>query len=173
MLNKRPYKVAIIIPCYNEIKNIKKVLASLNNKYNVIIVDDGSNDRTNFDSFKNKNISVLKHKFNMGYDAALTTGFKYAFKKKYDFVVSFDADNQFYANDLKKFIKEIIHNNHNLIIGERVKFQRLSENFSGFLFGLRFNIKDPFCGLKIYKINKISKKKFLELEKKISMDCNF
>ena len=166
MLNKRPYKVAIIIPAYNEIKNIKKVLASLNNKYNLIIVDDGSNDRTNFDSFKNKNISVLKHKFNMGYDAALTTGFKYAFKKKYDFVVSFDADNQFYANDLKKFIKEIIHNNHNLIIGERVKFQRLSENFSGFLFGLRFNIKDPFCGLKIYKINKISKKKFLELEKK-------
>ena len=57
-VNKRPYKVAIIIPIYNEIKNIKKVLASLNNKYNLIIVDDGSNDRTNFDSFKQKHICI-------------------------------------------------------------------------------------------------------------------
>lgn len=166
MLDKKTHKVAIIIPSYNETKNLKKVLVSLKNKYNIILVDDGSNDKTNFQSFKNKNTSVLKHKYNQGYDAALTTGFKYAYKKKYDFAISFDADNQFYTSDLKKFIKEIIHSNYNLIIGEREKFQRLGENLSGFLFGLRFNIKDPFCGLKIYRIDKLSKKKFFELEKK-------
>lgn len=166
MLNKKTYKVAIIIPTYNEIKNIKKVLGILKNKYKIILVDDGSDDNTDFQSLKDKNIFILKHRYNQGYDAALTTGFKYAYKKKFDFAISFDADNQFYASDLKKFIKKIIHNNYNLIIGERAKLQRLGENLSGFLFSLRFDIKDPFCGLKVYRINRLSKEKFFELEKR-------
>ena len=166
MLDKKIHKVVVIIPTYNEIKNIKKVIDSLKNKYNIILVDDGSDDNTNFKSLKKKKISILKHKYNQGYDSALTTGFKYAYKKKYNFVISFDADNQFYASDLKKFIREIVHGNYNLIIGERAKLQRLAESLSGFLFGLRFNINDPFCGLKIYRIDNVSKKKFLEFEKK-------
>ena len=166
MLNKKTYKVVIIIPTYNEIKNINKVLVNIKNKYNIIIVDDGSNDNTDFQSLEDKNVFILKHKYNKGYDAALTTGFKYAFKKKYDFAISFDADNQFYVSDLKRFTREIIRNEYNLIIGERTRLQRLAENFSGFLFGLRFNIKDPFCGLKIYRISNLQKKNFFELEDK-------
>ena len=81
MLNKKTYKVVIIIPTYNEIKNINKVLVNIKNKYNIIIVDDGSNDNTDFQSLEDKNVFILKHKYNKGYDAALTTGFKYAFKK--------------------------------------------------------------------------------------------
>lgn len=166
MLVKKTYKVAVIIPAYNEINNLNKVIKKLKGKYKIIIVNDGSDDNTDFKSLKNKRIHVLTHKYNQGYDYALVTGFKYVYKKKFDFAVSFDADDQFYVSDLEKFIKIIAKDNYDLIIGERYKLQRLGEVLSGFLFNLKFKIKDPFCGLKIYKLKKVKKSKFLELSHK-------
>ena len=60
MLDKKIHKVVVIIPTYNEIKNIKKVLVSLKNKYNIILVDDGSDDNTNFKSLKKKKNIYIK-----------------------------------------------------------------------------------------------------------------
>jgi glycosyltransferase involved in cell wall biosynthesis len=166
MFNKKTCKIALIIPTFNESKNIKKVLNNLNNKYKIIIINDGSNDDTNFQALRNKNTVLLNHKYNLGYDSALLTGFKYAYKEKYDFAITFDADNQFYIKDLKKILNIIELSDYDIIIGERKKFQRLGESISGYFFNLLFDIKDPFCGLKAYRLKNVSKKKFLEFYKK-------
>jgi glycosyltransferase involved in cell wall biosynthesis len=166
MYNQQTHRLIIIIPTYNESKNIKKVLLSLNTKYNVLIVNDGSTDDTNFYSPEYINIKIINHNKNLGYDAALCTGFKYAYKKNYNYALSFDADNQFYEGDIKKMSNFLIKNNLDIVIGKRKNFQRVAERFSGFLFKIFFNIEDPFCGLKIYNLNNISKKNFFSLESK-------
>lgn len=79
------YKLSIIIPSYNEELNIKNVIDSIieysiitNNLFEIIVIDDGSTDRT-FEisseiAKKNCNIKVYKHDYNKGYGAAFWTG---------------------------------------------------------------------------------------------------
>ncbi|MHA1413184.1 MAG: glycosyltransferase family 2 protein, partial [Promethearchaeota archaeon] len=76
-----PY-ISIIIPVYNEEKNIKAVLKRIPNhqKYEIIVVDDGSTDNTikEIQSIKDDRIKLLKHDKNKGYGAAILSGIKKA-----------------------------------------------------------------------------------------------
>ena len=88
MIDINNFKLSIIIPCYNEKKTIepllKKILISLKNykieNYEIIVVDDNSNDGTKelFNNFlSNKNIQVYFHKTNLGKGAAIHTALGY------------------------------------------------------------------------------------------------
>ena len=59
----------------------------------IIVVSDGSVDNTANEA-RSSGANVIELPFNMGYGAALQTGFKYALKKKYEFAVQMDADGQ-------------------------------------------------------------------------------
>ena len=77
----------VVIPAYNEEKNINRTLKNINKMkknipFDLVIVNDGSSDRTAEIGLNNK-VKVLTHPFNMGYGSALHTGFKYAFRNKY------------------------------------------------------------------------------------------
>ena len=95
--------LSVFLPCYNEEANfnnvVRKVLRVLNGTqidYELIIVDDGSADKTgqNADQLTNKNssIKVIHHTFNLGYGAALKSGFKTASK---ELIFYMDGDGQF------------------------------------------------------------------------------
>ncbi|MBF0117392.1 MAG: glycosyltransferase family 2 protein [Desulfobacterales bacterium] len=88
-------KKCIIIPAFNEEKNISNVISSIK-KYcedDIVVIDDGSKDMTK-QKAKEADAIVISHPFNMGYGVALQTGYKYAIENQYDFLVQIDGDGQ-------------------------------------------------------------------------------
>lgn len=112
--------VAIIIAAYNEQGSVGKVVKNLH-KYqynNVIVVDDGSKDETSKEAFE-AGATVLKHIINRGQGAALQTGISYALKNNADIIVTFDADGQHKAKDIKRLIKPIEQKKVDVCLGSR------------------------------------------------------
>lgn len=156
--------LSIFFPAFNEEDNIKialnkalKIAPTLSNKYEVIVIDDGSKDKTVevVEEFikKNKNVKLVKHKTNQGYGGALKTGFS---NSKNDYITYMDADNQFDFYDLKKLVDQIANND--VVVGFRIKradsFVRV---MNGRLWNLlcsillRLPIKDIDCGFKLVR----------------------
>jgi len=119
-------KVAIIVPAFNEEKNIVNVLKSLLKycpKYDIIVVDDGSTDKTRElvkeMMKKNRKITLLSHPFNIGGGAAVQTGIKLAYLKGYEYVVQVDADGQHNPAEINKLLKPLYKNEADIVIGSR------------------------------------------------------
>jgi glycosyltransferase involved in cell wall biosynthesis len=98
MENKVKKEVLIIIPAYNEAKNIDKLLDQLEQPEilemaDVLMVNDASSDATNFIA-KKRNITLVTHVFNLGYGSALQLGYKYAIRRGYQYIIQMDADGQ-------------------------------------------------------------------------------
>lgn len=119
--------ISIIVPFYNEDENIEplyaeldKVLKSLNRKYNIIFVDDGSTDNT-FKKMlevreKDKNVKIIKFRRNFGQSAALKAGFDHA---EGNIVISMDGDLQNDPADIPKLIDKIEKEDYDVICGWR------------------------------------------------------
>tara|TARA_B100000941_G_C28501010_1_gene554213 strand:+ start:101 stop:748 length:648 start_codon:yes stop_codon:yes gene_type:complete len=153
MLNKK--NLLIIVPALNEDKTIKKIIIKLKKFGHVLVVDDGSNDKTKYIS-KKIGAKVLSHKKNLGYNQALNSGYRYFLKKKYRNVITIDADNQLPAHYIKKFIKKL-NEGTNIVCGVRHRVNRLGEKFFIFFSNLIWGLKDPLCGLKGFSYDFIKK----------------
>lgn len=154
----------ILIPAYNEEKNIKKVLESmceLQLDAHILVVNDGSSDLTEqiAESFP---VYVITHPTNLGYAATLQTGFHFAKLNGYEVVIQFDADGQHDPHYIKIMLEEIIHPEIDIIIGSRFLMgsqikSSLAKKFAWWLFrGLililtRKKITDPTSGFRAYK----------------------
>jgi len=96
-VRSRPrHDTLVIIPARNEAGRIGDVLRGLakqNVGADVLVIDDGSDDDT-ADEAERCAAQVIHHPFNLGYGAALQTGYIYAHKRNYDRVVQMDADGQ-------------------------------------------------------------------------------
>ena len=96
------HDVLLIIPAYNEEKNIGGVLQAMVDygimeKMDVLVINDGSKDKT-AEIASQYPVEVISQVFNMGYGAALQTGYKYAADYGYEYLLQMDADGQ---HDLK------------------------------------------------------------------------
>jgi len=156
--------LSVFFPCYNEQDNIERVIKSaidvlipLKTDYEIIIVNDGSKDRTGqiADSLaaKDKHIKVVHHQPNRGYGAALQSGFKAATK---EFVFYTDGDGQFDIKELPLLFKYMT--DYDIVTGYRIKRQdNLIRKINAFcwttmvnlLFGMK--IKDIDCAFKLYR----------------------
>ena len=105
---QRPVSISVFFPCYNEQDNVARtteqalaVLEKLNADFEVIIVNDGSSDATakiaDEIAAKNNRVKVVHHPTNLGYGAALQSGFKTASK---ELVFYTDGDGQFDINEM-------------------------------------------------------------------------
>lgn len=119
-------KVAFIIPAYNEEKAIGPVISNLksglNNKkydYEIVVVDDGSKDKTSNISIKS-GAKVIKHILNTGAGGATATGLSFAQQNSFDVAVTLDADGQHHTNDIIKGVELITKNKADLLIGSRL-----------------------------------------------------
>lgn len=170
-------KTFVIIPAFNESKNIGRVIRETK-KYskNIVVVDDGSKDKT-FEEAKKENVVVLRHIINLGKGAAMRTGSDYANKKGAGAIVFIDSDGQHSPKDIPRLVKElrnsdIVFTYRNL----RSVHMPLTKKVGNFvlnvllrmLFGIK--IQDALSGLKIMtrhaykKLNIISSDYSIETE---------
>lgn len=117
-------KTLIIIPTYNELENLPKLLPevlSKNDDINILIVDDNSPDGTAAfveNEMKNNNrIHLIRRPSKQGLGTAYIAGFKYAIQKNFDLVFEMDADFSHDPKEIPRFLDEI--QNSDLVIGSR------------------------------------------------------
>lgn len=167
MIENKNIDISIVIPLYNERDSlkelyewIKKSLINSNLSYEIIFVDDGSND----DSWRiikeisvEKNIKGIKFRRNYGKSAALNVGFKVA---QGDVVITMDADLQDSPDEILGLYKMIIKDNYDIVSGWKKKRKDpLSKTIPTKLFNWATRkisgiyLHDFNCGLKAYKNN--------------------
>lgn len=111
----------IIIPAYNEEKNLIKVIKNLVAEYpeaKIVVVDDGSTDDT-AEIAQKAGATILRHLINRGQGAALATGTEYALAQGAGIIVHFDADGQFEARDVAVLVEPIKSGRVEMVLGSR------------------------------------------------------
>lgn len=137
-MKKNP-KVLLIIPAYNEEKNILTVYKNIcdynkkaKTKLDVVFINDGSVDATEKILCEN-NINHIRLIQNLGIGGAVQTGYKYALYNDYDIAIQFDGDGQHNVNYVEALIKPILEENVDMAIGSRFIDSSSSEFKSSFL----------------------------------------
>lgn len=157
-------ELSVFFPAYNEEENIKatvlhavEVCQKLTDKYEIIIVDDGSKDNTGKISSdlanKNPNIKVITHSPNRGYGGALKSGM---YAAQYKYIAFNDSDGQFDFSQIERFIPHL--QEYDLVIGFRKKrvegFLRWANAKAWSLLIdilFRLHVKDIDCAFKVFK----------------------
>jgi glycosyltransferase involved in cell wall biosynthesis len=162
-------KIGVLLPAYNEEKNIQAVIKEAKRyipNSTIVVVDDGSTDKTNELAKKSK-VMVLRHKTNKGKGEAIKTGFKYFLKKKnISYIVIADTDRQYQIKEARKILKPLEDEEADIVTGYRnpkdVPFANKLGNFIWkSLFNMFFgtNFKDTNCGYMGFTINAVKKLK--------------
>ena len=139
--------------------------------YNLFIVNDGSTDKTKviLDKYNNsEKIKVLNLDKNYGYEEALLKGFNYILHENFEYILTYDGDNQHYTDKIDKMLLYSSQNKIDLLIGHRNKLNRFVEKILSFFFKIRYGINDPISGLKLYKVKSLE-----EVLSKIQKDNSF
>jgi glycosyltransferase involved in cell wall biosynthesis len=143
-------RIGIVVPALNEERSIADVVRGARQFGTVIVVDDGSIDGTNAKAVA-AGAEVVRHESNQGYDAALNSGFARAADIGCEAVVTLDADGQHDPLLLRQFI-DALDRNATVVFGVRDRFQRFAERMFAWVARLRWNIRDPLCGMKAYRM---------------------
>tara|TARA_A100001015_G_scaffold261571_1_gene307169 strand:- start:43 stop:738 length:696 start_codon:yes stop_codon:yes gene_type:complete len=181
-------KFTIVIPVYNEAKNLKILIPKIfkelkNEKFELIIVDDNSNDETlqTLKKFKSKNFHHLIRKTERDLSKSCILGFK---KARYKNIVVMDGDLQHKPSDLKKILYVYFKYNPDIVVGTRDLFKIKKHNLNflrllasrmlilivNFLLGNKTS--DPMSGFFVFKKNifQKSEKKMIKKGYKILLD---
>lgn len=173
-------ELTIFLPTFNEAENLKRTVqnvikgASSNiDKWELIIVNDGSTDDTKMIAeecgLRDRRIRVITHDVNRGYGASLKTGF---YSAKYSWISFIDSDGQFDFSEIEKFIEKQKETGADLVIGyynkrkvsfSKVVTSKIWEAFVFIFFGLK--VCDIDCGFKLVSKKVIDKIPKLESER--------
>ncbi|MBA3899802.1 MAG: polyprenol monophosphomannose synthase [Bacteroidetes bacterium] len=161
----------VIIPTYNERENAEKIIRkvfSLPKEFHILVVDDGSPDGTagiikNLQIEFPEKLHIEERKGKLGLGTAYIHGFKWAIRKKYDFIYEMDADFSHNPEDLERLYKACTEQGADVAVGSRyvkggnVKnwpFGRILMSYFASVYVrliLWINIKDTTAGFKCYK----------------------
>lgn len=128
--------LVILIPAYNEEEKIGDVIKRvpkeiLNIKTTVLVVDDGSKDKT-AEISKNMEAVVVSHKVNSGVGITFQTGLQKALEMGADYLVNIDADGQYTPEDIERILKPIVDEEAEFVTANRFKDEngkgRIPEN---------------------------------------------
>ncbi|HEX7879938.1 MAG TPA: glycosyltransferase family 2 protein [Candidatus Eisenbacteria bacterium] len=164
-IDPKTFSLSVFFPAYYDEKNIGKVTEGVLKAvremgietYEITIVEDGSPDRTGevADELaaKHPNVRVIHHPKNLGYGAALKTGFTSA---RHEWVFYTDGDNQFDLSELKKFVALTPYTD--IVAGFRINKQYSAwRKFTSFIYNLVLRVlfdirdRDVDCAFKIYR----------------------
>ena len=151
----------LVIPAYNESASIERVLAHItaaDTGCEIVVVNDGSRDDT-AELAAGCGAVVLSHPFNLGYGAALQTGYKYALQRGADILVQMDADGQHDATEVRELMEPVLRDEFDLVVGSRFleendyEMQRLRrigrQVFISLARLLGLSVSDPTSGFQV------------------------
>lgn len=156
--------LSVFLPCHNEEGNVQRVVKALESElpkmaaqYEIVVVDDGSRDRTREIAerlaFDNPNVKIVHHPINRGYGAAVISGIRACTQP---WVVLCDGDGQFEASDIGRLVTEVPE--YDVVVGRRAyRADPLMRRVNGkawtmlmrLFLGIR--ISDVDCGLKLFR----------------------
>lgn len=115
--------VTVVVPAYNEERSIGLVLSQLNQvmatsglPYEVVVVDDGSQDATAEMAERYDSVVVLQHRGNRGYGAALKTGIRHA---QHELVCITDADGTYPNERIHDLVNRLVEDRYDMVVGAR------------------------------------------------------
>ena len=167
---KSPWvSLSVFFPVFNEVTALPgvierglAVLATMGlDNYEVIIVDDGSTDGTGGVAEEyartDEHVRVVRHARNLGYGAALVSGFKAA---RYEWVAYTDGDGQFDFDDIGRFIES--SSRVDVVLGyRRRRNDHLGRRFNAWAWGravrviLGLRVRDLDCGFKLFRTKRV------------------
>lgn len=160
-------EVLIIIPAYNEEENIVRVVKQLEqeySRYDYIVVNDGSKDKT-ADICIKEGFNLLDLPVNLGLSGAFQAGMKYAYKKGYKYAIQFDGDGQHLPQYIESLLEEMQKGNE-IVIGSRFVSEKKPKTLRMFgsnmiSMAIRLStgkkINDPTSGMRMYNHSMIER----------------
>ncbi len=98
-------KILILVPVYNEWPHLLPVLLALRRHFSsILVIDDGSYDKSFLFKLKEEGFQYLSLPFNLGHWGAIQAGFRYALIKNFDGVITFDGDGQHLPEEIPKLL---------------------------------------------------------------------
>jgi glycosyltransferase involved in cell wall biosynthesis len=156
--------LTVLIPAYNEkdavgpvLENVCRVMRELEFPYEVLLVDDGSQDETAAVAERCEGITVLRHLKNRGYGAALKTGLRHS---SYELICIADADGSYPIGRVGDLVKRLVERRLDMVVGARVGkkvaiplIRRPAKKLIGWLaaFVAGQGIPDLNSGLRVFK----------------------
>lgn len=158
----------IIIPALNEENTIARVIEDAKKSVpfaDILVINDGSTDGTSAIARK-MNVTVIDFPFNLGYGAALQTGFRFADKYGYSIVITMDADGQHVPSSVGNLLSAVEDEQADVVVGSRFLekgyrpgllrsvgiwlFSKIARAYTG------TTITDPTSGFQLMKRNVFS-----------------
>jgi len=169
----------VFIPVYNEEKNIHQIIRQIQKlpyDLDVLVIDDGSQDKTKAVLQEIDGIHTIFHASNEGYGQTLIDGFNYAIDRRYENIITIDSDKQHQPKEIPLFLEAAEGSRSDIISGsrylhpdqetymkapvDRVKVNRRITEKINFLTG--YHLTDAFCGFKLYRVDALKKLKLTE-----------
>ncbi|HKZ40855.1 MAG TPA: glycosyltransferase, partial [Candidatus Hodarchaeales archaeon] len=168
-------KALVVVPVFNEERTVKGVLEQISQytTEDILVVNDDSIDDSLARIMETNVTYVINHERNMGYGAALISGFKFAVEHDYDVVVTLDADGQHEARFIPELLSAI--RDEDMVVGSRYlpdsqrksqpprdreyavqALTKLVREYTG------YNITDCGSGFRAYKVSSIRKLRITE-----------
>jgi glycosyltransferase involved in cell wall biosynthesis len=165
-----PARFLLAIPVFNEEKYIVDVVRNARQYCrDVLVIDDGSTDRTGDLLNDLSGVRVLTHAENRGYGKSLADAFGHAASRAYDWLITMDADEQHEASYLPRFMHAALSDRADVISGtrysqgwvvdasvppDRREINRTITHLLNRELGL--SITDAFCGFKAYRVSALN-----------------
>jgi glycosyltransferase involved in cell wall biosynthesis len=153
-------KILVVIPAHNEqgrigeiVRAVKRVLPSAK----TLVVNDCSSDDTGHESVE-AGADVVTHPINLGYGAALETGYLYALQYGYEFIVQMDGDGQHLPGEVPQVLAPVLGGEADIVVGSRYLssgntyktsfIRKVGQHFFGMILSVitGYKITDPTSG---------------------------
>jgi glycosyltransferase involved in cell wall biosynthesis len=160
-------KTVVLITAYNEEKNIRSIVERIVAKYDLFVVDDGSDDKTATIA-KKYGAQAIQLPINIGQGAATIAGYKAILQKDYDIIIKMDGDGQHNPDEIDDFVAALQDQEYDIIVGSR----RLGTNYNTAPFLRRtflpfytgliniatgYRMTDSMCGFRAFRTTSLKK----------------
>jgi len=163
-------QVVVIVPTYNNEKTLATVLDDVRSfASDIIVVNDGSTDRTSEILKSYPDFRIITHPKNKGKGTALKNALRLAKENGFCYAITLDSDGQHFASDIPLFIKEIEQEPDILLVGSRnLEAENMpgkntfANKFSNFWYKLEtgINLQDTQSGYRLYPVQRMGSLKY-------------